>query len=153
MLPGATIAQYWYDAEGQRIRKISTAGTEEYVYDKDGLQIGEMEPNGTFNRVEIYAGDRHLVTYDGPSNAAYFIHSDWQGSERVRSNYLGASYETCTNLPFGDLLACVGPDISPLHYTGKMRDTETSLDYFGARYYSSGSQRVGRSFWSEMEGR
>ena len=33
------------------------------------------------------------------------------------------------------------PTSSPLHFTGKPRDTETNLDYFGARYYS---QRHGK---------
>jgi hypothetical protein len=37
------------------------------------------------NRFEVFAGDHHLVTYAAASNAAYFIHSDWQGVERVRS--------------------------------------------------------------------
>ena len=140
----SNIAQYWYDAEGQRIRKVSAAGTEEYVYDVAGRQIAGMQPNGSFNRVELYAGSRHLATYEaaGSSNPAQtvFIHNDWQGTERVRSKYDGTSYQTCTNLPYGDQQTCTAgvTDPSPLHYTGKMRDAETNLDYFGARYYSSG---------------
>ena len=40
---------------------------------------------------------------------------------------------------YGDQQTCIGAsDSSPLHYTGKMRDSETQLDYFGARYYASG---------------
>ncbi len=58
--------------------------------------------------------------------------------KRVRSKYDGTSYETCSNLPYGDQQTCTGgSDPSPLHYTGQMRDAETQLDYFGARYYSS----------------
>jgi RHS repeat-associated protein len=41
-------------------------------------------------------------------------------------------------LPFGDGLICNGSaDPSPNHLTGKERDTETGLDYFGARYLSN----------------
>jgi len=151
------VKQYWYDAEGQRIRKISAAGTEEYVYDKDGHQMGEMQSNGTFNRVELYAGDRHLATYDnvnGPNpGQTVFIHDDWQGTERVRSLYDGSSYESCTNLPFGDDQTCnlknSAPDPSPLHYTGRTRDVETNLDYFGARYYSSGMAHWMSPDWAD----
>ena len=28
-------------------------------------------------------------------------------------------------------------DATPRHFTGKERDTESGLDYFGARYYAS----------------
>jgi len=108
-----------------------------------------MKPNGAMTRIEIYGGDRHLATYDIASNATYFIHGDWQGTERVRSKYDGTSYETCSNLPFGDGQQCVGAtDVSPLHFTGKMRDTETNLDYFGARYFSSGMGRWMSPDWA-----
>lgn len=100
----ATVAQYWYDAEGQRIRKVSAAGTEEYVYDPQGHQVGEMQPTGAFNRIELYAGSRHLATYDQVPFQTVFIHNYWQGTERVRSLYTGASYETCSNLPYGDFV-------------------------------------------------
>ena len=51
----------------------------------------------------------------------------------------GSLCETITSLPFGDWLSTNGncSDVSPLHFTGKRLDTESSLDYFGARYYSS----------------
>ena len=87
-----------------------------------------------------------MVTYDnvnlsGPSARAIFIHGDWLGTERARSLYNGTPYQTCTNLPFGDQQNCPTfdgyGDPSPLHFTGKMRDTETNLDYFGARYDAS----------------
>src|SRR5205807_4637251 len=46
-------------------------------------------------------------------------------------------YETCTSLPFGDALTCSGSDPSPIHFTGKERDSESGNDNFGARYYGS----------------
>ena len=81
-----------------------------------------------------------------------FIHPDWLGTERVRSKYDGTLYQTCVNLPFGDSQTCTtaggAADPSPLHFTGKMRDTETNLDYFGARYYSSGMARWMSPDWA-----
>jgi RHS repeat-associated protein len=78
---------------------------------------------------------RHLATYN--NSTTYFIHADWLGTERARSDVTGVSYETCTSLPFGDWLTCSGGDPSPMHFTGKEHDNETNLDHFGARYYSS----------------
>jgi RHS repeat-associated protein len=141
---------YSYDAEGQRIRKQLGSAIDEYVFDPAGHEIGDMTPLGAFNRVEIYAGERHLVTYNSTKGQAYFVHSDWQGTERVRSNYTGGSYESCWNTPHGDNLTCTNVlDVSPLHYTGKQRDTETNLDYFGARYYSSGMARWMSPDWAD----
>ncbi len=135
-------ASYSYDAEGQRVRKVAGTAVEEYVYDSAGHQFGTMQSSGAMKRIELYAGARHLATYDIASNATYFIHGDWQGTERLRTNSAGAAYESCTNLPFGDNQSCSGgADISPMHFTGKPRDTETNLDYFGARYYNSGMAR------------
>jgi len=158
-LIGGGYETYSYDAEGRRIRK--TSGTpEEYVYDKDDHQIGEMLSDGNFNRIELYAGNRHIATYDnvnlsGPSARAIFIHGDWLGTERARSLYDGTSYQTCNGLPFGDQQTCtMAPsatgygDPSPLHFTGRMRDVETNLDYFGARYFSSGMGRWMSPDWA-----
>ena len=97
------------------------------------------------------------MTYDnvnlsGPTSRAIFIHSDWLGTERARSLYNGTSYQTCMNLPFGDQQTCQTfdgyGDPSPLHFTGKMRDTETNLDYFGARHYASTIGRFMTPDWS-----
>jgi RHS repeat-associated protein len=156
-LIGGGTETYSYDAEGRRIRKTNGTTPEEYVYDKDGNQLGEMESNGTFNRIELYAGNHHVVTYDnvnlsGPSARAIFIHGDWLGTERARSLYNGTPYQTCTNLPFGDQQNCPTfdgyGDPSPLHFTGKERDAESGLDYFGARYYGSNMGRFMSPDWA-----
>jgi RHS repeat-associated protein len=44
-----------------------------------------------------------------------------------------------TSLPYGDALSSIGTD--PIHFTGKERDTESGLDYFGARYIASTTGR------------
>ncbi len=82
----SNIAQYWYDAEGQRIRKVSAAGTEEYVYDVAGRQIAGMQPNGSFNRVELYAGSRHLANVRSlPEPGADGIHAQRLAGHGARS--------------------------------------------------------------------
>jgi RHS repeat-associated protein len=93
-----------------------------------------------WNRGEIYAAGRHIATYDNLSSpTTYFVHSDWLGTERVRSTVSGSSCESIISLPFGDGESTSGTcgDPSTRHFTGKERDTESNLDNFGARYYSS----------------
>jgi len=93
---------------------------------------------GGWNRVETFAGERHIATYSGgPAGTTYFIHADWLGTERARTTVAATTYETCTSLPFGDNLQCSNADVSPLHFTGKERDAESGLDNFRVRYDSS----------------
>ncbi|HET7108059.1 MAG TPA: RHS repeat-associated core domain-containing protein [Candidatus Acidoferrum sp.] len=135
---GGSTAQYMYDAQGKRVRKITSTSTVDYIYDASGSQIAEFSSTGTWNRGEVYASGRHIATYSGgTSGTMYFNHDDWLGTERARTDKAGNSYETCTSLPFGDWQSCTGSDPSPLHFTGKERDSESGLDDFGARYYSS----------------
>ena len=141
---------YTYDANGQRVRKAQvTQGTcaaptqstfVDYLYDLAGHQIAEVNSSGVWTRAEIYAGGRHLATYaGGASGVTYFNHADWLGTERVRTDKTGVSCETITSLPFGDAQTTSGAcgDPSPMHFTGKERDSESGLDNFGARYDSS----------------
>jgi len=144
--PAGSTAAYVYDAAGQRVRKTSSAGTVDYIYDLAGHEVAEVSSAGVWNRGEVYAGGRHLATYDG--GTTYFNHADWLGTERARSSLAAMLCETIISLPFGDGQApksvnvpCVPSDPSPMHFTGKERDAETGLDYFGARYNASNMGR------------
>jgi RHS repeat-associated protein len=130
------IASYTYDANGRRVRKSTTGGSSDYAFDLAGHAITEVNAaTGGWTRGEVYAGGQHLATY--ANNTTYFIHADWLGTERVRTNYAGSTPESCTSLPFGDSLTCSIADVSPLHFTGQERDGESGLDNFGARFNSS----------------
>jgi RHS repeat-associated protein len=54
-------------------------------------------------------------------------------------------------MPYGMNLAGTGGDTSPMHFTGKQKDTETGLDYFGARFNSSNLGRFMTPDWSAEE--
>ena len=127
---------YLYDAEGRRVRKTTSSGSVDFVYDLGGHEVAAVTSGGSWTRGEVYAGERHLVTYLS-SPMTYFVYSDWLGSERFRTPYVPSTNETCTNLPFGDGMNCSGTDVSPMHFTAKERDSESNLDNFGARYDSS----------------
>ncbi|MFZ0634436.1 MAG: RHS repeat-associated core domain-containing protein [Candidatus Acidiferrales bacterium] len=130
---GLTI--YIYDAMGRRVEKSSATETVDFVNDLAGNKITELNPPGVMQRGEVFAAGRHIATYW--NSTTYFDHADWLGSERARSTYQGALAETCASLPFGDGLTCSNSDPSPLHFTGKERDSESGLDNFIARYDSS----------------
>jgi RHS repeat-associated protein len=142
-------ATYGYDAMGRRISKTTGGVTSYYLYDREGRPFVQASSATAWTRMELYAGTRHLGTYSGgTSGITYFDYADWLGTERARTTSTGAVYETCTSLPFGDGQTCTGSDVSPVHFTGKERDTESNLDNFGARYNSSGMGRFMSPDWS-----
>jgi len=130
---------YVYDGNGRRIRKTVSGVSADYLYDVGDHVVAEMSSSGGWNRGEVFAKGRHVATYN--NSTTYFTHADWLGTERVRTALNGSTYESCTSLPFGDWLTCSGGDPSPLHFTGKERDSESGLDNLGARYNSSNMGR------------
>lgn len=130
---------YIYDAEGNRVAKqVSGASTYEFLYDRSGHPITELGSGGGWNRGEVYAGNRHIATY--ASGTTYFTHTDWLVNIRANSTMTASVQNTCGNLPFGDDFTCTNP-ITDIEFTDKERDSESSNDYFGARYYGSSMGR------------
>jgi RHS repeat-associated protein len=137
---GAYQAYYHYDGLGRRTEKIAGSSTNYYYYDLAGHEVAVMDQNGNWIRGEVYAGGKHIATYvGGATGATYFDHAAHLGTERVRTDMTGSVCGTMASLPFGDWYNTTGtcPGITPLHFTGKERDTESNLDNFGARYYSN----------------
>ena len=138
---------YQYDVDGLRVAKLNgTTLTNQYLYNAKSQIVTELDGSGNWVRGEIYAGGTYLGTY--ANGGTTFGMSDWLGNIRYRANPNGSMAETCTNVPFGDGLTCSGSNPSPKHFTGKDHDTESGLDYFGARYYSSVQGRFLTPDWS-----
>ena len=134
---------YVYDGEGRRVLKTIGSATIEYVYDGTGELVAEY-------------GNASSVS--GP----LYNTADWLGSTRMVSNAAGAPVEFRDYAPFGEEIGpgvgarpasavsqlyvapaypSVTPDVNKVNFTGKERDAETGLDYFGARYMSSAQGR------------
>ncbi|HKM22248.1 MAG TPA: RHS repeat-associated core domain-containing protein, partial [Lachnospiraceae bacterium] len=109
----------------------------------DGLQSERLGRNSK----HIYLGDTRVLTKvaraDGfetneDSIKQYYYHSDHLGSAQLITNADGDEYERIEYTPYGELWvekasAASNIDI-PYRFTGKERDEETGLYYFGARY-------------------
>ena len=92
-----------------------------------------------------------------PTPGTLYVHTDLLGSTRMVTSASGAVLECYDYLPFGRMLGSginsrnngcypTNPDAQinsrlPQKFTGKERDSETRLDYFGARYYSAAQGR------------
>ena len=90
-----------------------------------------------------------IATFDNDNKGAHFHLTDWLGTRRAQTDYSGKLEATYTSLPFGDGLASTGAvDPTEHHFTGKERDQESGLDYFGARYYASNMGRFISPDWA-----
>ena len=95
-----------------------------------------------------------MATYD--SAGLHFHLTDPLGTRRLQTNAVRQPETDCQSLPFGDQQYCFpdvnapasADDATPLHFTGKERDAESGLDYFGARYYASSMGRYMSPDWS-----
>jgi RHS repeat-associated protein len=138
---------YAYDADGLRVARYSGASlTNQYLYNLHSQMVTELDGSGNWMRGEVFGRGTYLATYQGGTTT--FAHADWLGTVRYRSNLDGSKAESCTSLPFGDKLICTGSDPSNKHFTGQLRDSDTGLDYFGARYYASVQGRFLTPDWS-----
>jgi RHS repeat-associated protein len=137
---GADTMSYLYDPDGRRVARFQSGSLlKQYFYDAAGHMITEANSSGATLRAEIYAGSRHLATWN--NGVTYFNHADWLGTERARTNSSGSVRETITSLPFGDGETTSG-SCTPTFFTGKERDSETGLDNLVHRYYASGMGRM-----------
>jgi len=144
-----TGTHYAYDTDGLRVAKYTGATlTSQYVYNLHSGMVSELDGSGNWVRGEIYAGGTYLGTYDNGTTT--FGMGDWLGTIRYRAKLDGSSAETCTGLPFGDNIACSDGQTGPSnkHFTGKLHDWESGLDYFGARYYAGVQGRFLTPDWS-----
>ncbi len=147
------VLTYTYDAEN---RMTATAGVS-YSYDGDGRRVmksnGKLYWNGTGsdalaetdlagnNAMDyVFFGGKRIARRDA-SGAVFYYFADHLGSSRVVTNSSGGIVEDSDYYPFGGERVVVNNDPNPYKFTGKERDTETNLDYFVARYYSSGYGR------------
>jgi RHS repeat-associated protein len=81
-------------------------------------------------------------TFAQSSETIEYYHLDVVGSVRTVTNQAGQVVRNHDYFPFGDGSQGVVAGKDPLRFTGKERDAETGLDYFGARYYASRTGRM-----------
>ncbi len=140
----ASYTGYAYDGLGNRVARgaggsglscsNSLSPTQTFVVGVDGEPLDTLSATGAVSS-NVFANGQLLATYQYAAGTWSYALNDWLGTKRVVANADGTVQEGCLGLPFGDGLQCMGSDPSPLHFTGKERDTESGNDYFGARYY------------------
>lgn len=122
-------ATYAYDGEGRRVRKAVAGGEETvFVYNMAGRLVAEYSNRPRFN-------------------GASYLTQDHLGSTRAVTDAEGRATSRHDYFPFGEEIGeGTGARTTQGYrqanglrqkFTRQQRDSETGMDYFGARYYSS----------------
>ena len=120
--------RYEYDGTGRKVKRIVGGSTTFYVYNAGGELMAEYGSNTTTDRqylTQDHLGSTRLITRAGSNIAARRDYYPF-GASMTAENSRGPLW---------------GAPISTQKFTGKERDAETGLDYFGARYMSSAQGR------------
>ncbi|MBZ5579778.1 MAG: hypothetical protein LAP40_24745 [Acidobacteriia bacterium] len=159
-MPGvAMLRTSCFDAESRMTSETDALGVATtYAYDGDGNRVSK-NVNGTVTTYVYDAMGNLAAEYGGQNTdtGTLYVSVDHLGSTRLITDNSGAQKYCFDYLPFGgDLFA--GTDGRPscyptahssgIRFTGKERDAETGLDYFGARYFSGAQGRFTSPDWS-----
>jgi len=127
---GATT--YEYDGDGHRVRK-TVAGTPDvvtwHVYDGFGRLAAE------YGGDSVSAASTKYLTADHLGSTR--VITDQSQTAKIRRDYLPFGEEIGSTLALRGIIPGYGlVELNTQKFTGKERDNESGLDFFGARYYS-----------------
>jgi RHS repeat-associated protein len=144
---------YTYDSDGSRVRKstgnLAANGTL-YWYMAPGV-VAETDLAGTTNSEYVFFGGERVARRDGATGTGgvFYYFSDHLKTASVITDSAGVIKAESDYYPWGGELQFVNNDSNHYKFTGKERDGESGLDYFGARYYSNALGKFISADWSD----
>jgi RHS repeat-associated protein len=151
-LTGANGYTYSYDADGNRVRKsngnLAANGT--LYWEMTPGVVAETDLAGTTKSEYIFFDGERVARRDGATGTGgvFYYFSDNLKTASVVTDSAGTIKAESDYYSWGGELQFVNNDSNDYKFTGKKRDTETGLDYFGARYYSNGLGRFITPDWA-----
>ncbi|MDQ6652330.1 MAG: polymorphic toxin type 33 domain-containing protein [Acidobacteriota bacterium] len=159
--PAPASASYTYDAES----RLRTAAGVTYTYDGDGKRVkkssgklywygegtdalDESDASGNITDEYVFFDGKRIAHRKVASGEIDYYFADHLGTSRVVANASGAVLDDSDFYPFGTERTYTTSSGNNYKFTGKERDAESGLDYFGARYYSSITSRWLTPDWS-----
>jgi RHS repeat-associated protein len=149
---------YIYDGDGQRIEKCtagamagtcSTTATGTYYWKQgDGGTIAETDLHGNWTAAYGIIHGKIASRVDLPANTLHYYFNDHLGTTSVVTSAAGVVQKESDYFPYGGEIAIVSGDANRYKFAGKERDAESSLDFFGARYYASSISRWMSPDWA-----
>src|SRR5205807_48332 len=140
---------YSYDADGNRVKKASGTSSTLYWYMSPGI-VAESDLAGVLKSEYVFFNGERVARKDFPGNAVSYYFSDHLKSASAITDATGNVKSLSDYYPWGGELQFSNYDSNHYKFTGKERDSETGLDYFGARHYSNSLGRFITPDWSAV---
>jgi RHS repeat-associated protein len=135
----ANTVNYTYDGDGNRVQK---SNGKIYWYGAGTEILDESDTLGNITDEYVFFGGKRVAHRVVSGGGIYYYAEDFLGTTRVMTASTGVVCYDADFYPFGgERAAYINTCPQNYKFTGKERDSETGLDYFGARYYSNGLGR------------
>jgi RHS repeat-associated protein len=138
---------YTYDDDGNRVEKTSGGAGTLYWYMSPGI-VAESDLTGSLQSEYVFFDGERVARKDFPGLAVSYYFSDHLKTTDIVTDAQGNIKNESDFYPWGGELQFTNSDSNHYKFTGKERDAETGLDYFGARYYSNGLGRFITPDWA-----
>lgn len=126
---GAVIAEYFYDYNGQRIKKVENGVTTYYI----GKHYEKQFAGNSQSSTDYYFANGERVAKKESTGKLTYFHPDHLGGTNATTDAAGNLVERTKYYPFGEMREGGSEKYS---YTGKEKDKQTDWYYYEARYYN-----------------
>ena len=143
-VPGIAKAGRAPSGSGDKTMKLMSASPvgNFYIYSFDGKLLQMYDVFGALLKDYIYMGNRLVAEYDHVGARFLYYTPDQINSTRVVTDGSGTIVYSAAHDPYGGIQQTWVSTYDPLQkFSGKERDAESGLDYFGARYYDKSQYR------------
>lgn len=128
------LGQYKYDALGRRVEKQASGVTTAYYYDDN--RIVEEQVSGATTATYVYGADIDEVISMERGGSTYYYLANSLGSIAALTNSSGSILEQYSYDAYGQPSITSSAYGNPYMFTGRQRDSESSLQYNRNRYLS-----------------
>lgn len=136
---------YTYDGDGNRVQK---SNGKLYWYGSGEEILDESDASGNITSEYIFFGGKRVARrVVSPAQVQYYF-ADHLNSSRIVTDASGTVLDDADFYPFGGERSYTSTSGNNYKFTGKERDSESGLDDFGARYFTSQFGRFMTPDWS-----
>jgi RHS repeat-associated protein len=110
--------------------------------------VAESDLAGTLKSEYVFFDGERVARKDFPGNTVAYYFSDHLKTASVITDSTGTIKADSDYYPWGGELQFVNNDSNHFKYGGHEHDSESNLEYYGARYYGNGLSRFITPDWS-----
>ena len=131
---GGMTANYGYNGNGQRVKKVVNGVTTVFHYSLSGQIIAESNSAGSITAEYVYLNSQPLAKIEGSN--VYYYHNDHLATPQKMTDSTGAVVWSADYKPFGEATITVSLITNNLRFPGQYYDQETGLNYNYFRDYN-----------------